>query len=528
MNEKVRTYLIEAAKCKDKFVFYSEIVKACNLNIDISTEYGRKQLSEILWEVSNFENSQPVARPLLSALAIYKDQSKNDHGDGFYRIAEKLGKGNFKVLKDNLYGFTEAEKCRLFWQNENNYKAYASLTIMNQKTISDLFISLIENERYSWANEWKNTYLDFVKEIKILKQAIVQNPEKSIDDVTLFLDLSKSINTYHNFMRKWLKEKSNGISSRGQSVLSDEHFDIILANNTFKIIAKAIILDPNIENYNSLFNWWYSNSSIYNRPLLINRALAACYPEILSSTVHSSKFWDVVNIVNTSFGFDFEYDHNNNWYSANIQLTKWLDTQLKDVLDKKTSDKLEQQIWRNIFVWLIYEEFNSNTITPNTLIKKGKPKNGFDTILEKERKFEGVDIDFQTKAKDLKDLGDAGEKLVKQYEIKYLIEKGLKQKSLDVKIVKDGKGFDILSFDELGNEKFIEVKTTTGGELNPFYLSENEVAFMRKNINSYCIYRIYNYDEENNSGEFFEIKGNVENQILMKPTQYQVVIKNEH
>jgi hypothetical protein len=88
-------------------------------------------------------------------------------------------------------------------------------------------------------------------------------------------------------------------------------------------------------------------------------------------------------------------------------------------------------------------------------------------------------------------------------------------------------GFDILSFDEDGNEKYIEVKTTTGDEYASFYLSENEIDFLRLNYGKYCIYRVYRYDEENNFGEFFEINGDVEGQLLMKPTQYRVLIKKE-
>lgn len=525
MNETVRTYLIETAKQKDKFVYYSEVVKDCNLQIDTSTDYGRKQLSDILGEVSAFENSQKSSRPLLSALAIYKDKSKNDHGDGFYKIAAKLGKGNAKLLKEQVYGFTEAQRCREFWQKEKNLQNFAILNPYKQKSIADLFTKLTESEKFSWAINWKNKYLTFIKEINKLQVALISYPMLQIDDASLYSGLSESVSNYHRFMRKWLKEKANGISSRGQSILSEDNFDSIIGNNTFKMIAKALILEPNLENYNALNEWWFGNNRINNRPLLINRAIAACSPETLSSTVHNAKFWKVIEIIEKSYNFKFEREHNYNWFIANEQLTKWLDVELEDILNKKTSDILQQQVWRNIFVWLIFEEFNSMLSVPNSLIKKDMPKSGYISFPKVERKFDGIDVDYVSKAKDNKDLGDAGEELVKQYEIDCLRKRGMIQKSLEVEIVNDGKGYDVLSFDNFGNEKYIEVKTTTGKNLNPFYLSENEVAFMRTNINSYSIYRVYNYDEENNSGEFFEIKGDVENKILMKPIQYKVLIK---
>jgi len=48
---------------------------------------------------------------------------------------------------------------------------------------------------------------------------------------------------------------------------------------------------------------------------------------------------------------------------------------------------------------------------------------------------------------------------------------------------------------------------------------------MRSNKNKYFIYRVYNFNEENNFGEFYELSSDIESQILMKPIQYKVLIK---
>ena len=122
MNYRLRKYLIEVARQKDKFAFYSDIVEDCELRVNLRSEHGRKQLTALLGEVSEFENER--GRPLISAMAIYKDSRHNDHGDGFYMVAEKLGKGTFKKLKYDLYGFAEAAACRRFWQDEGNYEKY--------------------------------------------------------------------------------------------------------------------------------------------------------------------------------------------------------------------------------------------------------------------------------------------------------------------------------------------------------------------------------------------------------------------
>ena len=64
-----------------------------------------------------------------------------------------------------------------------------------------------------------------------------------------------------------------------------------------------------------------------------------------------------------------------------------------------------------------------------------------------------------------------------------------------IKQVKDSYGFDICSFDNSGSPIKIEVKTTTFGSDEPFYMTKNEklVAEDRRD-ESYIIYRIYNID----------------------------------
>jgi hypothetical protein len=327
-------------------------------------------------------------------------------------------------------------------------------------------------------------------------------------------------------MNKLLKEKANGISSRGQSVLSGKNFKTIIEDDNFKIIIKKCITNPSISSYNLLKKWWTNNEEISNRPLLINRALAALNYKDLSSTVHDSKFWSVINVLKESYQFEFKLEPRGNWYIANKDLCEWLDERLSSIFEENIQDNVEYYVLRNIFVWLIFEEYGSKKkILPNQLLKNEIGDKGYDSIPKPKRNFNGVEVDYVRKNKRDKDLGDAGEELVKQYEKDILKSEKLNKLSEKVKIVKDGKGYDVQSFDIDGNPKFIEVKTTQGNALTPFYLSENEVEFMRLNKGSYCIYRVYNYDEENNSGEFFEINHEVETQILMKPINYKVYKK---
>ena len=53
----------------------------------------------------------------------------------------------------------------------------------------------------------------------------------------------------------------------------------------------------------------------------------------------------------------------------------------------------------------------------------------------------------------------------------------------------DGAGYDILSFDRKGSERFLEVKTTVGSQTAPFYLTRNELSFSKERPQEFRICR---------------------------------------
>lgn len=94
----------------------------------------------------------------------------------------------------------------------------------------------------------------------------------------------------------------------------------------------------------------------------------------------------------------------------------------------------------------------------------------------------------------------------------------------------DGAGFDILSINEDGSDRYIEVKTTKGSENTPFYLSENERAFLEayKDMNCAFIYRVFNFDPDsfNKKGEVKIISAiELFNEYELDPVSYRVVKK---
>src|SRR5690606_9754313 len=119
-------------------------------------------------------------------------------------------------------------------------------------------------------------------------------------------------------------------------------------------------------------------------------------------------------------------------------------------------------------------------------------------------------------------LGLLGEELVIYIEKQKLKQLGLNDRVEKVEKKLDGEGFDILSFDENGEEICIEVKTTTGGVDEPFYLSINEKAFYELNIDKYVIYRLYNYSYQNKTASIYKIKGSELNKFDLLPTNFEV------
>jgi len=134
-----------------------------------------------------------------------------------------------------------------------------------------------------------------------------------------------------------------------------------------------------------------------------------------------------------------------------------------------------------------------------------------------------VKKDYSAQDKKNKELGFKGEKAVVNYETEYLIKRGLAELASKVRHIAhlegDGAGYDVLSFDENGNEKYIEVKTTRGSIENDYFLSANEVAFSEANQGKYYLYRVCEYSEK--SAKFFIHKGSLK-LLFLKPTEYKV------
>jgi hypothetical protein len=121
-------------------------------------------------------------------------------------------------------------------------------------------------------------------------------------------------------------------------------------------------------------------------------------------------------------------------------------------------------------------------------------------------------------------LGSAGEHLAVEYERRRLIEHGKRRLAERVehcsKSRGDGLGFDILSFEPSGREKFIEVKTTAFGPYTPFFVSESERKFSVEHGEQFHLYRLYEFREQ---PRMYALEGAITQTCSLDPTNYRAL-----
>ncbi len=127
-----------------------------------------------------------------------------------------------------------------------------------------------------------------------------------------------------------------------------------------------------------------------------------------------------------------------------------------------------------------------------------------------------------------RNLGLAGEKLVIQHEMQKLIDFGrsdLANKVEHVAKENDYAGYDVLSFDEHGNEKYIEVKTTKQSKGSAFFISRNEIEVSIEKGEQYWLFRVYNFDERTGMANFYSLQGPVDQMFELKPESFKALPK---
>ena len=124
--------------------------------------------------------------------------------------------------------------------------------------------------------------------------------------------------------------------------------------------------------------------------------------------------------------------------------------------------------------------------------------------------FSAARRDYLAQESRNRSLGRAGELFVAELEARRLHAIGKKRLAERVDHVAatqgDGLGYDVLSFDDDGRERLIEVKTTGFGELTPFYVSRNELARSEADADQYHLYRLFDFRDR---PRLFDLPGSI-------------------
>ena len=123
-------------------------------------------------------------------------------------------------------------------------------------------------------------------------------------------------------------------------------------------------------------------------------------------------------------------------------------------------------------------------------------------------------------------LGRAGEAYVLAAEQERLISLGLEDLAGDVRWVADldgdGYGYDIRSFagdgDRPDQERWLEVKTTTGPMSTPFYITRNELEVSREHAGHYRLVRLFDFQRQKAA---FRLAPPLEKQVRLAPLVYR-------
>ena len=128
---------------------------------------------------------------------------------------------------------------------------------------------------------------------------------------------------------------------------------------------------------------------------------------------------------------------------------------------------------------------------------------------------------FEREARN-RSLGRAGEEFVVQYERWRRIQRGHERLADRIehtaKVRGDGAGYDVLSFEEDGRERFIEVKTTSYGKEAPFFISDGELAFANTHELEFRLYRVFEFRR---APRLFELRGRPDRHCRLDPTTYR-------
>jgi len=152
-------------------------------------------------------------------------------------------------------------------------------------------------------------------------------------------------------------------------------------------------------------------------------------------------------------------------------------------------------------------------------LEDGPPRS---KIKPKEANFRSRKLNYGEREEKNRSLGLEGERFVIEFEKWRLTKAGRADLADQIRWTSrdkgDGAGYDILSKDEDGNDRYIEVKTTKLSKEAPIYFSLNEFLFSQKHSGQFYLYRVFNFGPER---KLFILKGGYDEYLEMVPMTYK-------
>lgn len=222
--------------------------------------------------------------------------------------------------------------------------------------LKNLYKLLIENRKHE-VQGWNKAYKNFYSLVEKIRERIKSGEALSNQDEI--------------FLRELLYNLDNGIASRGQSVLSNENFINFIKNKQFLSTLESLIVNPNIETYQSFKKTW-SDQGKSNNPVLVNRVAAACTLEV-STTVDSGKFNQVFSwLMREKIIPNYPDSEAQDWFSKN----QFLMGILKKVFSEEIQNQETDEFYLSQFVWELYENLSNPFSLKKQIIKYGAPGTG--------------------------------------------------------------------------------------------------------------------------------------------------------
>jgi hypothetical protein len=182
----------------------------------------------------------------------------------------------------------------------------------------------------------------------------------------------------------------------------------------------------------------------------------------------------------------------------------------KNLLEPKFENFSNEIVTSKSFKGIDFENFLDDNANTSSVVNEAEPT------------YQPIKTNFLEKEQNNRNLGEQGEGLIIEFEKWRLLKAG--KDSLADKIewvskdLGDGTGFDILSKNNNGTDRYIEVKTTKLTKETPIYLSRNEWKFAQSKEKNFFLYRVFNFAE---NPQLFIKQGQYESFCKLQPQSFK-------